>query len=208
MWGFDEDPLTKYRECVEKNLPFFHMDHAYFKRGYEHGNCRVNFCHFHQTNILDVPADRSAIGRKRLREWKRDGSSIVVVVPSERICLLLGTSPKNWIRQVTQEIKQHTDRPIFIKEKGGSILDAIKNAWATVSLSSVAEVESVMFGVPVFVSRDSPALPMGLCDLSKIETPVYPERDPWINSLSYSQFHTSEMASGKAADILRNLYVF
>lgn len=208
MWGFDEDPLLKYRECLDKGLPFFHMDHAYFKRGYEHGNFRVNFGHFHQTRILDVPSDRSALGRKRLKEWKQDGTLVVVVVPSERICHLLGTTPKIWQRQATEEIRQHTDRPIVIKEKGGSILDTIKNAWAVVSLSSVAEVESVLSGVPVFVSRDSPAYPVGLCDLSQIETPVYPDRDQWINSLCYSQFHISEMESGKAADILRDLYVF
>jgi hypothetical protein len=205
LWGFGDDNERRLIWCRENDLPFLHMDHAYFKRGYEHGNFRINFKHFHQTKLLDVPADRSERGRKRLQDWKK-GSHVVIIVPSERISYVLGYKHKEWVRSVETELKRHTDRPIVIKHKGGSVLDALRNAHACVSLSSVAEVESVVYGVPVFTSEHSPASPVSLKDLSLIESPVYPDRDKWIDTLSYSQFHIEELSSGKAWDIVRNLY--
>lgn len=207
LWGFDEAHLQKMRECQRKGFPFIHMDHAYFKRGYENGLFRANFNHFHQTRLLDVPSDRSHLGRKRLQEWKTGGRHVVLILPSERICnYLTKTSQKNWQRVTFDEIRKHTDRPIVVKEKGPGLAGPLKNAWACVSLSSVAEVESVLAGVPVFVSQHSPACQVGLQDLSLIEKPISPDREMWLNTLGYSQFHVSEMADGTAASILRNLY--
>lgn len=211
IWGFGDPHEQKIIHCMREKLPFFHMDHAYFKRGYEHGNFRVNFGHFHQTRTLDLPEDRSGLARKRLEEWKQ-GRDVVVIVPSERICMILSAlqgrfvGPKDWCRATEEELKKHTDRPIVRKEKGGSILDVLRNAHAVVSLSSVAEVEAAVRGIPVFTSWDSPACQVSEKDLSKIETPIYPEREGWLRTLSYSQFTLEEMRNGTAASILKELY--
>lgn len=210
FWGFGDPVEEKLVRCMVEDRPFFHMDHAYFKRGYEHGNFRVNFGHFHQTKLLDVPL-RIPLVRKRLQEWKR-GDRVVVIVPSDRICMVLSSryerliSPKEWARQTEAELRKYTDRPIVRKEKGGSVLDVLRNAHACVSLSSVAEVEAAVFGVPVFTSVDSPAAQISEKDLSRIEHPIYPDRDAWLNTLSYSQFHLSEIRDGTAASILKELY--
>lgn len=211
LWGFGDPTEGKIVRCMREKRPFLHLDHAYFKRGYEHGNVRVNFGHFHQTKILEVPDDRSLLARKRVELWRK-GRDVIVVVPSERICNVLAQlkgihpNPKEWCRTTELELKKHTDRPIVRKEKGGSFLDAIKNAHAVVSLSSVAEVESVIHGVPVFVTEDSPAFPMSSGELSGIEEPIYPDRDMWLRSLSYSQFHLSELSDGKTIRTLERIY--
>ena len=190
FWGFGDPVEEKIALCMREKFPFFHLDHAYFKRGYEHGNFRLNFGHFHQTKLLDVQKIRTPLATKRIQEWKK-GRHIVVIVPSERICMVLGAvqgktiKPKDWARATEAEIKKYTDRPILRKEKGGSILDALKDAHACVSLSSVAEVEAAVHGIPVFTSLDSPAAQASEKDISKIESPIYPDREPWLRTLSY-----------------------
>lgn len=212
FWGFDDPILGKVAECMREGHPFLHLDHAYFKRGYEHGNVRVNFGHFHQTMILDVPGDRAEIARRRLEPWRRSGTHVVIVSPSERICRILSKlrgvpgNARDWSRWAEMEVKRYTDRPVVVKEKGGSFLDTIKSAWAVVSLSSVAEVEAVVHGVPVFVTPDSPAAHVGLHDLSQIESPIYPDREMWLRTLAYSQFHLSELADGTIKKIVEQLY--
>jgi hypothetical protein len=43
---------------------------------------------------------------------------------------------------------------------------------------------------------------LGLQDLSKIEEPVRPQREPILYSLAYNQFTPQEIASGYAKQIL------
>lgn len=211
FWGFDDPTLGKIVRCMKEKKPFLHLDHAYFKRGYEHGNVRVNFGHFHQTRLLDLPEDRVLLARKRLESW-RNGRDVVIVAPSERICRALSgmrgipANARDWCRRAESEVKRFTSRPVVVKEKGGSFLDAIKNAHAVISLSSVAEVEAVVHGVPVFVSQDSPAFQMNSGDLSCIETPKYPDREMWLRTLSYSQYHLSELSDGSIRRHLERCY--
>ena len=51
-------------------------------------------------------------------------------------------------------------------------------------------------GCPVFVHPFSAAAVMGETDLSKIETPRYPERQAWLNSLAYNQWNEAELVDG------------
>jgi hypothetical protein len=212
FWGFGDPVEAKLIQCMKEGRPFIHMDHAYFKRGYEHGNVRLNFGHFHHTKLLDVPDDRSILAKKRLEDWRTGGRHIVIVAPSERICRVLSrmrdvpSNTKDWCRRAEEKIRKHTNRPIVVKDKGGSFLDAIRGAHAVVSLSSVAEVEAVVHGVPVFVTKDSPAAPVGELDWSRIEKPVYPDREMWLRTLAYSQFHLSELADGTTKTIVEQLY--
>jgi predicted alpha/beta hydrolase family esterase len=211
FWGFSDQTSAKMVRCMKEKRPFIHLDHAYFKRGYEHGNVRVNFGHFHQTGLLKVQGDRSGLGMKRLLPWQKEGKHIVIISPSDNIVKILRQmrdippSAKDWCRKMEIEVKTISKRPVVVKEKGGSILDVLMGAHAVVSLSSVAEVEAAVHGIPVFVSQDSPAYPMS-GELSQIENPVYPDRSDWINTLSYSQFHLSELSDGTARKIIEELY--
>jgi hypothetical protein len=71
----------------------------------------------------------------------------------------------------------------------------------------VAATESVLNGVPVFVTAPcNAALPVANTDLTQIETPWLPSEDAvqaWANHLAYGQFHIKELMSGEAAHILQ-----
>jgi hypothetical protein len=82
------------------------------------------------------------------------------------------------------------------------------DVFALVTFNSVAATESVFYGIPVFtLAPTNAAAPMGLQNLSLIETPRYPdddERYQWACHLSYGQFHNSELRNGKAMEMLQH----
>jgi hypothetical protein len=125
---------------------------------------------------------------------------------------------EDWLTETVNTIKEHTDRPVEIRRRNKLRLDRLTtntledalndDVFALVTFNSNAAVESVFQGIPVFVLAPvSAASPVGLRDLSKIETPYYPDKDKlqaWGNHLAYGQFHISELKSGKAKDILES----
>jgi hypothetical protein len=79
-------------------------------------------------------------------------------------------------------------------------------AFATVSLNSIAAIESILYGVPHFAAVSCCGTPLVSTDFSKIETPYFPdERQIQLkcNSLAYNQFTTEEMKDGTAWKILQ-----
>jgi hypothetical protein len=74
----------------------------------------------------------------------------------------------------------------------------LNNAYAVVARHSNVTVEGLVLGVPAFVWHGV-SVPMGLQDLSMIETPLYPERDvveQWLNDVAYCQWSLEEMRDG------------
>ena len=67
---------------------------------------------------------------------------------------------------------------------------------------SMCAIDAVCMGIPVFTSQYSAVRQLGLQDLSKIEEPVRPSREPILYSLAYNQFTPDEIASGFARKIL------
>jgi hypothetical protein len=91
-----------------------------------------------------------------------------------------------------------TDRQLVIRDKESKrpLQADLKGAHALVTHGSIAAVESVICGCPVFVHRDSAAALVGMTDLKDIEKPIYPDRDAWVRSLCYSQFNERELVDG------------
>jgi len=77
--------------------------------------------------------------------------------------------------------------------------EALSTCAAVVCHSSGPGSKAVMEGVPVFVSSSSLAWPVGLdiTELDRIDTPVYPDREQWLNDLSYSEWTVEEIESGE-----------
>lgn len=197
-FGFDYlDQLLARRKAGE---PFVFMDHAYFERGYDKLNFRVLYNRIHQTEIIpNLPRDR----KPAARAWKQGEK--VFVIPVAPNCATWHEA-HHWTADTVAELKKHTDREIVVKPKNAApLFTMLDKAWAVVSHSSVAAVEAAQNGVPVFGPETSPAYPVGLSDLSKIETPAMPKRDEWLKTLSYSQYSLNEIRSGKAWAILKQL---
>lgn len=201
VMGFLDNTDSIIKRCLSEKRDFYYIDHAYFCRGYDAGNFRAVRSGFHKFFVDDRPNDRAKLLKAKLKKWKTDGAEIIVIPPAPMIEKVLGC--KNWLSSTLDILKKNSDRKIVPKRKQDGPLDKyLENAHAVVAYNSVAAVEAICAGIPVFCEPISPSAPVSLTDYSKIETPWYPDREPWVNSLCYGQFHISEMSSGYAWKIL------
>lgn len=187
-----------YREIRDKGGRYAFIDRAPINGGRGSGIYRVIPNAYHCNWIEDRPIDRLQRFRGKVRPWRGGGSHILVCASSVP-CNEFWDRP-DWIEETLAVLVRHTDRPIRVRRKGdaGALEDALNGAFAVVSFLSMSAVDAAMLGVPVFVDPANPAAPVGLTDLSKIETPVYPDRERWAATLAYWQFTIDEMASGYA----------
>jgi hypothetical protein len=131
--------------------------------------------------------------------WSKSGKHIVVAEPSPTYQRFHGI--EGWTTRTLAHLKQVTDRKIVVRDKemqrfGRKLHEDLKGAHCLVTHGSNAAVEAVIMGCPVFVHPDSAASLVGLTDLNDIETPIYPDREPWLRSLAYSQFNERELVDG------------
>lgn len=79
----------------------------------------------------------------------------------------------------------------------GKLGTVLKLARCVVTWNSTSAVDAVIAGVPVIVcDRSSISWPMGVHELVHPDALVYPNRDPWLASLGYSQWSLEEMRAG------------
>jgi hypothetical protein len=166
--------------------------------------------------IIARPDDRFKHFNKKFKSWNKDGRAILIAMPDEKPCKFYGIELEEWLEETVDIIKQNTDRPIVVRQRAAKRIDRIatdtleealsKDIFALVTFNSVAAVESIFHGIPAFTTAPANAAsPVALQDLTKIENPYYPVQDKlyaWGCHLAYGQFHTSELKSGKAKEML------
>ena len=131
---------------------------------------------------------------------------------------------RKWFETQIQEIRKHTDRPIQVRPHPRNpigfdvrkyanvsfknpIMDAstvddtdfkntLQDAWAVVNHSSNPAMESVINGIPVFVSESSLCYDVGNHSLANINNPEMPDRQAWTNKLSYTEWFPEEIEKG------------
>ena len=75
--------------------------------------------------------------------------------------------------------------------------DVITNCHAVVTHNSTASVDSCVRGIPTFVTSDlALCWPVANKDLTKIESPDYPDRTQWVNDLGYKLWSIKEIRDG------------
>ena len=209
-------------QCWKTKRDFYYIDTGYVgnltKRKHYHRLVKNNVQH---TQVRDVPDDRYRRFSQRHPEmnfngWKPQGRSILLVTPSEKPCKFYGITRQQWIDETTAKLKQHTDRPIIIRDKGlrrervggGSLFAQLDtdNIYAVVTYQSIAAIESVCHGVPAFATAPTAADYVTLKDLTRIEAPYRPNADQvrhWLKWLSYCQYTVDELNTGTAMKILK-----
>lgn len=154
---------------------------------------------YQMTRIRDVPDDRwRALGlQDQVKPWRKNGRTVVIADTLPDYWLVRGL-PTDWSMQMQERLKLQTDRPIIVRPKESNIplWSELRDAHCLVTHGSIAAVESVIMGCPVFVDKESAASHVGVVGFDDIEHPVYPERQPWLNSLAYSNFSEAEMLNG------------
>jgi hypothetical protein len=215
------------KQCWKDSRNFYYIDTGYF--GNERTTSNPNgWKYWHRIvkndlqhgDIVARPADRWSRFDRKFGPWKKDGRKILIAAPDEKPCKFYGTSQEQWIGNTITEIKKYTDRPIEVRQRSPKRIDRIStntlqqaldgDVFALVTFNSVAAVESVFHGIPVFtLAPANAASPVGLQDLSQIEKPYYPDPDKlyaWACHLAYGQFHVSELKDGSAKTKLEEWY--
>jgi hypothetical protein len=200
------------------------MDTGYF--GNERSSANPNgWKHWHRivkndlqhSEIVARSDDRFKKFNKKFTPWKTNGSKILVAAPDEKPCKFYGVDKDEWIKQTVETIKKYTDRPVEVRQRAPKRIDRIANdtlqqaldrdVFALVTFNSVAAIESIFYGIPAFTLAPNAASPVSLQDISKINEPYYADNDKlyaWACHLAYGQFHTNELKSGQAMEMLLN----
>lgn len=203
------------KKCWQDGRTFYYMDTGYFGNGKWKNWHRIVKNNLQHQDIIARPAKRfERLGLKL--HPRRQGSKIVLALPDEKPCKFYNIDRNQWIYDTLQTIKQHTDRPIIMRERAARRIDRtqsdplinllVNDVHALVTFNSVAAVESVFAGVPAFVLAPCHAAkPVANSDLSAIDNPFWAEQDlrhAWACHLAHGQFHVDELRSGVAIRML------
>jgi len=155
--------------------------------------------------VYDVPDDRWKFLKleDNVKPWRRNGKHIVIADTLPDYWNLFADI--GWAQRTADELRRFTDRPIIIRHKESKtpLHVELEGAHCLVTHGSIAAVEAVVMGHPVFVNKMSAAALVGQTDFSKIEEPIYPEREKWLHSLAYCQFSEKELVDGTLWRLIR-----
>lgn len=215
------------KRCWEDNRTFYYIDTGYFgnertkdnPNGWKYWH-RIVKNDLQHGEIIKRPNNRFESFGKKFFPWKKDGRKILIAKPDIKPCKFYGIDLDTWIEETVSTIKQHTDRPVVVRERAPKRIDRIAtdtlqqalddDVFALVTFNSVAAVESIFHGIPVFtLAPSNAASPVSKQDISQIENPYYPSMDKlyeWGCHLAYGQFHVSELKSGIAKQYLEEWY--
>lgn len=184
---------------------WIYWDRGYFRRIFAtwlpravsgSGYYRWHLNSFQMQKVESCPGDRWSSAKIELRPWAKNGKHVVLAVPSETYSKFHNL--ENWTDKMLDALSRVTDRKVLARHKESKrpLQEDLKDAHCLITHGSIAGVEAVILGCPVFTDFTSAAALMGQTDLSKVEKPIYPEREPWLRSLAYSQFDEKELIDG------------
>lgn len=218
------------KECKKQNRDFYYTDSGYLGNFKSVNNPtgvklwhRIVKNNLQQVDLLKVPEDRWAYLQKhdsRLvwRGWKDYDKKILVIVPTDKTCKAYEKNLDEWLSTTIQTLKQHTNIPIELRHKKSRrdrnnfdvIYDEFNTGvYATVSLSSIAAVESVVYGIPAFCTDPCAGSILASNDLTKINEPYKPPVDLIYKhccNLSYGQYTLEEIYNGTAWRNIKKYY--
>jgi hypothetical protein len=215
------------KQCWQDGRDFYYVDTGYFgnerttknPNGWKYWH-RIVKNDLQHGEIIPRPDDRFRQFNKEFNPWKKTGRKILVAAPDEKPCRFYGITKDAWVQETVAKIKQYTDRPVEVRERAVKRIDRIANdtlqsaldndVFALVTFNSVAAVESVFHGIPVFtLAPANAASSVAEQDLTKIENPYYADSDKlyaWACHLAYGQFHVDELKNGRAKKYLEEWF--
>jgi hypothetical protein len=197
--------------CWQTNRLFYAIDTGYF------GNGKTKSVHRVTKNALQYlgPIIEREPERARSFGYKfkkfTPGRKILLVPPSMKVMDLFGQpSPEEWVEQVSQQLKNYTDRPIEVRLKplrseriSTMTMEAAlaDDVHCLITYNSIAAVEALMAGKPSIVLGQNAASVIAETNLSRVDRPKIPNRDEmdaYMAHLAYCQFTVPELRSGFA----------
>jgi hypothetical protein len=157
-----------------------------------------------------------------LHTWRNTGSHIIIALQHHHSEQWHGMPPtQQWCQDVIHQLRQHTDREIFVRPHPRSPVDlsdlpvsvtkpkplsgtyddydfihVLDTSWAVINHNSNTGIQAAIHGVPVFVDRSSRAAEVGNLNLRDIENPRRPGRQQWFNDLAWTEYTVEEIRQG------------
>lgn len=215
-------------QCIKDNRDFYYIDTGYFGNFPSIGNPggkkvyhRIVKNENQLSTLKNVSSDRwdkvvKDDPRLKWSGWKDYNKKILLVMPNPKACKWYNVDYDAWIENTKTEITKYIDLSIEVRIKGSrvyrnreySIYDAFDSGvYATVTMNSMAALESVLYGIPAFVTVPCAATPLSSTDLSQLASPFKPDEDLIYNhacNLAYGQFTLEEIENGAAWKIIKN----
>ena len=215
----------RVNECIRTGRDFYYIDTGYLGNFVSPGNPngkkiwhRVVKNENQHSKIREVPSDRwgkllEQDPRLQWSGWKNYNKKILLVMPNPKACKYYGLDYDNWVKETQEKIKQYSDLPVEVRIKGSrssrtkeyTIYDALDSGThATVAMNSMAAIESIVHGIPAFVSVPCAAGPLASYDLSQLHSPFKPNEkliEQQCKSLAYGQFTMEEILNGTAYEL-------
>ena len=155
------------------------------------------------------PGDRAA--QFKVKPWRENGNHILVCGQVPWDASVDHIDFQKWAQHIVEVTNGLTDRPIIYRSHPlgktpapfGSrpsqnywLEDDLKDCWCVVTFNSNSGVDAIMAGVPaVAMDEGSMILPVSTT-ISQINAPSKPDREQWLNDLSYAQWTPDEIAAG------------
>jgi len=214
-----------YKWAQQNNKDFYYIDRPYWgeSRGTPYWMRCVKNEHVKTKHELR-PDDRYKKYYKgdQIKPYHKNGKYILVVPPSHSMALHFNAP--NWLETTMATLKQNTDREIIVREKPYNPKSYIDEQgrmqpgpsenkqpekpfeWnkvhAVVTFNSSITIKALHNGVPCFSNFENPCGEICESDFTKIETPMYADREPVFHSLAYGQFTQEEFRNGWALSTL------
>jgi hypothetical protein len=169
-----------------------------------------------------------------LKDYRTTGNHILLCLQRNGGWSMGNVNIQDWAIETITKIRQYTDRPIVIRLHPGdkqskllltpgnpkcrlplsntirlsnnqSIIDDLKNCWATVNYNSSPVVGAAIEGVPIFVSdpNKSQCSEIANTDLAQIETPTMHHRQHWVERISMFHWNFNELRNGQCWEHMR-----
>ena len=206
-------------KALKDGRDFYYIDTGYFgnEKTKLYHRCVKNGLQFNLPIWKDCPDDRFIKTGTQIRR-KTPGKNILLCPPSQKALSYWGVDLNEWLESTKQEIAKHTDRPIVVREKqkrhvrtnADTMEMALqRDVHCLVTYNSIAAVEALILGKPVFTMGPNAAKPLSNTNLAKIESPLMPTVErirQFCCNLAYGQFTPLEMVNGTAWRILNEFY--
>jgi hypothetical protein len=169
---------------------------TYLPKGENGGFYRWHLNSFQLRAVRECPPDRWNALKVPVAPWQRGGRQVVVLAPTPTYQKFHGI--ETWLEATLRELATLTDRQIVVRFKDSKrpLQADLAGAHCAIANGSIAGVEAVICGCPIIDNHESAAALVGLTDIKKIEHPVFPDRQPWLNALAYSQYSETELVDG------------
>lgn len=212
FFGTSNNNLEKCYDYKRKGIDFVYIDMPYFDSTRYHfvnndltkSYFRVCFNSVFNNKIYNVPDDRFKKLNIEIKEWKKNGSCIIFFMSSPVVTNFY--SNNNEVKKIVDYVKKiYPNKMVKISYKKSSklvknlvpIKDQVKDCFFTLSITSMAAIQSIILGVPSFCHEESPCAPVSGKINSNLKDIKYPEnRIEWLKTLSYSQYNLEEISKG------------